>query len=97
MGGEGADGHPKIAGYDGSSRLLFGNEARGEAATTTGEILYSSHQIFYPHLDVCPVLPSSEGGQMSDLLPGGLEFTGTRLSSEHLASDPASCFSNNVG
>ena len=43
MGGEGADGHPKIAGYDGSSRLLFGNEARGEAATTTGEILYSSH------------------------------------------------------
>ena len=97
MGGEGAEGHPQIAGYDSSSCLLFGNEARGEAATTTGEILYSSHQIFYPHLDVCPVLPSSEGGQMSDLLPGGLEFTGTRLSSEHLASDPASCFSNNVG
>ena len=72
MGGEEADGHPQIAGYDSSSCLLFGNEARGEAATTTGEILYSSHQIFYPLLDVCPVLPSSEGGQRSDLLPGGL-------------------------
>ena len=70
MGGEGAEGHPQIAGYDSSSCLLFGDEARGGAATTTGEILYSSHQIFYPLLDVCPVLPSSEGGQRSDLLPG---------------------------
>ena len=96
MGGEGADGHPTIAGYDSSSCLVFWERGTGGSGYN-GEILHSSHQIFYPHLDVCPVLPSSEGGQMSDLLPGGLEFTGTRLSSEHLASDPASCFSNNVG
>ena len=96
MGGGGAEGHPLIAGHGSSSCLLFGEQGNGgNRPQRRGES--STPPTIYPHLDVCPVLPSSEGGQMSDLLSGGLKFTGTRLSSEHLASDPASCFSNNVG
>ena len=76
---------------------FLGTRHGGKLLLRRGESSTPPTKIFYPHLDVCPVLPSSEGGQMSDLLSGGLKFTGTRLSSEHLASDPASCFSNNVG
>ena len=70
MGGEGAEGLPQIAGYDSSSCILFGNEARGEAATTTGEILYSSHQIFYPHLMSVPFSCPLRGGKCRIFCPG---------------------------
>ena len=95
MGGGGADGHPKSPAMTAVHFYFLGTRHRGSG--NDGGNLPLLPPDLPPHLDVCPVLPSSKGGLMSDLLPGGLEFTGTGLSSEQLASDPASCFSTNVG
>ena len=68
--------HPKSPATTAVHVYFLGRRHRG-GGNDGGNLPLLRHQISPPHLDACPVLPSSKGGLMSNLLPRGLEFTGT--------------------